>query len=62
MSGTTQEVPLALDDITDAVLAVRLPVPLGRIARYLRGWSKQARTQQVGEWLVVIDPAARRGE
>jgi hypothetical protein len=41
----------------DVVLAVRMPVPLSRVARYLRGWSKEARTKQLGDWLVVIDPA-----
>jgi hypothetical protein len=40
----------------DMVLAVRLPVPLNRVARYLRGWSKKAYTVTSQGWLVVIDP------
>jgi len=43
------------------VLAVRLPVPLSRMGRYLRGWSKAAYTEQWGQYLVVIDPD-RRGQ
>lgn len=38
------------------VLAVRQPVPLSRISRYLRGWSKKARTEVRGQFLVVIEP------
>jgi hypothetical protein len=40
----------------DVVLAVKLPVPLNRMGRYLRGWSKRARTEQRGGYLVVIEP------
>lgn len=40
----------------DVVLAVRQPVPLSRLGRYLRGWSKRARTETRGEFLVVIEP------
>jgi hypothetical protein len=38
------------------VLAVKQPVPLSRVSRYLRGWSKRARTEVRGEYLVVIEP------
>ena len=41
----------------DVVLAVRQPVPLNRVARYLRGWSKAAYAQVRGEFLVVIEPS-----
>jgi hypothetical protein len=38
------------------VLAVKLPVPLNRMGRYLRGWSKDARMEKRGGYLVVIEP------
>jgi hypothetical protein len=43
------------------VLTVRMPIPLSRMGRYLRGWSKAAYTEQWGEYMVVIDPD-RRGQ
>jgi hypothetical protein len=38
------------------VMAVKLPVPLNRMGRYLRGWSKDARMEKRGGYLVVIEP------
>ena len=46
----------------EVVLAVKLPVPLSRVARYMRGWSKDAYTQQRGDYLVIIEPPKEEEE
>jgi hypothetical protein len=44
----------------DVVMAVKLPVPLNRMGRYLRGWSKDARMEKRGGYLVVIEPGGEQ--